>query len=327
MKKQQAESVKLGSFVLTGLLLLIITLYIIGKNKGLFSDSFELKTHFRAVNGLVTGNNVRFAGIDVGVVKSVVFLNDTVIEVSMDIETKMRNIIRSNALTHLGTDGLIGNRVLNIMPARGAAAPTAKDGDLLPSKEEISTDAMLETLHQTNKNIAVISEELRIAVHRIGSSAQLTALLEDPSLMRNLKASLTHLHETTEKSATLMANAIQTLDWATKGDGTLATLLTDTSLIYNIEQAVLKIKTVEDSAEKLAQNINEVVATVDKDFNSGKGTVNALMRDSTMTTNLRNTLINVEKGTAAFNENMEALKHNFLFRKYFKKLERQKKKS
>lgn len=324
MKKQQAESVKLGSFVLTGLLLLIITLYIIGKNKGLFSDSFELKTHFRAVNGLVTGNNVRFAGIDVGVVKSVVFLNDTVIEVSMDIETNMRNIIRSNALTNLGTDGLIGNRVLNIMPARGAA-PTAKDGDLLPSKEEISTDAMLETLHQTNENIAVISEELRIAVHRIGSSSQLTAFLEDPTLVRNLQASLTHLHETTEKSAILMTNAIQTLDLATKGEGTLATLLTDTSLIYNIEQAVLKIKTIEDSADKLAQNLNEVAAAVGKDFNTGKGTVNALMKDTTMTANLRNTLINVEKGTAAFNENMEALKHNFLFRKYFKKLERQKK--
>lgn len=324
MKKQRAESTRLGIFVLIGLFLLVVTLYIIGKNKGFFSDSFELRTHFKAVNGLVTGNNVRFAGIDVGVVKSVVLLNDTIIEVTMNIETKMRNIIRRNALASLGTDGLIGNRVVNIMPARGAA-PTAAGGDLIPSKEEISTDAMLETLHQTNENIAVISEELRIAVHRIGTSAQLTKFLEDQSLFANLQSSLVHLHETTEKSSALMTEAIQTLEIATKGKGTLATLLADTSMANSIEQVVQKMKTVEDGAERLARDLNQVVASVDKDLNSGKGTVNALMKDTAMTASLRNTLINVEEGTAAFNQNMEALKHNFLFRKYFKKLERKKK--
>ena len=98
MKTQTTDSVKLGIFVLTGIVVLILTLYMIGKNRGMFTDSFELKTHFRAVNGLISGNNVRYAGIEIGAVESVVFLNDTTMEVNMNIQTKMRGIIRRNVV-------------------------------------------------------------------------------------------------------------------------------------------------------------------------------------------------------------------------------------
>jgi phospholipid/cholesterol/gamma-HCH transport system substrate-binding protein len=255
-----------------------------------------------------------------------VFVNDTVIEVTMNIDKKMKNIIRANAIASLGTDGLIGNRVVNIAPGRGEA-PFAKDGDLLPSKDEINTDEMLQTLRRTNDNVAVITEELRNTIHRINTSAQLTELLDDRSLSANLKASLVHLHEATEKASALMTDATSTLALASKGKGTLATLLTDTTLSLEIQQAVQKIKQVEESAERLANDLNQVVASVDKDYNTGQGTVNTLMKDSLMAAQLRNTIGNVEKGTEAFNQNMEALKHNFLFRRYFKKLEKEKKKA
>lgn len=326
MQKQTVDSIKLGFFVLLGLSLLILALYILGKNKSLFGNSFELKAHFRAVNGLVSGNNVRYSGIEVGGVKDIVFVNDTVIEVTMNIDKKMKNIIRANAIAGLGTDGLIGNRVVNIAPGRGEA-PFANDGDLLPSKDEINTDEMLQTLRRTNDNVAVITEELRNTIHRINTSAQLTELLDDRSLSANLKASLVHLHEATEKASALMTDATSTLALASKGKGTLATLLTDTTLSLEIQQAVQKIKQVEESAERLANDLNQVVASVDKDYNTGQGTVNTLMKDSLMAAQLRNTIGNVEKGTEAFNQNMEALKHNFLFKRYFKKLEKEKKKA
>ncbi|MCW5925121.1 MAG: MCE family protein [Saprospiraceae bacterium] len=325
MQKHTANSVKLGVFVLTGIFLLVLTLYILGKNKGMFGASFDLKTHFRAVNGLVKGNNVRFSGIDIGSVKNIVFVNDTVIEVTMSIERKMKSIIRSNAVASLGTDGLIGNRVVNIAPARGEA-PLIKEGDLLPSKDEINTDEMLQTLRRTNDNVAVIAEELRSTIHRINTSAQLTELLEDRTMSANLKASFAHLHEATEKASALMTDASATLTLASQGKGTLATILTDTTLSQEIRQVVQKIKQVEESADRLANDLNQVVVSVDKDYNTGQGTVNALMKDSLMAAQLRQTIDNVEKGTEAFSQNMEALKHNFLFKRYFKKIEKEEKK-
>lgn len=324
MKTQKNETVRLGIFVLSGLLLLILTLYMIGKNRGMFTDSFELKTHFRAVNGLISGNNVRYAGIEIGAVESVVFLNDTTIEVNMNIQTKMRGIIRRNAVATLGTDGLIGNRVVNISPVLGNA-PLAVVGDVLPSREEVSTDAMLRTLANTNDNIAAIAEDLRVTVHHVSTSAQLTRLLDDLSLSNNLKASLQHLHETTEQSAVLMADLTQTFAKATKREGTLATFFTDTTLAGQLKQTLQNIQTVEGNAERLVQNLNQTISSVDKDLNQNKGTLGVLLKDTSLSNSLRHTLSNVEESTEALKLNMEALKHNFLFRGYFKKMERQKK--
>lgn len=326
MRTRKIDTVKLGIFVLTGLVLLILTLYMLGKNRNLFGARFELKTRFEDVNGLVPGNNVRYSGIDIGSVSGVAILNDTVIEVTMSIDKKMKDIIRSNAVAGLGSDGLIGNRVVNISPGAGEA-PLVSGGEVLRSREEISTQGMLQTLNRTNENIAVITEELRQTVHRINTSAQLAELLEDRSIAANLKASLVHLHETTEKASDLMSAANETLSLASQGEGTLATLLTDTSLAAELKQAVRKIKTVESGAERLADDLDAIARSVDKDLNSGSGPVNALMKDSVMAERLRRTLEHVEEGTAAFNLNMEAMRHNFLFRGYFKKLEKQQKKA
>lgn len=325
MKNQGLNTVKLGIFVLAGLVLLIVALYALGKNRNLFGTQFELKTRFRDVNGLLVGNNVRFSGIDVGSVRSVTILNDTTIEVVMNVDRKMKSFIRVNAVASLGTDGLIGNRVINIAPA-DASAPFVTGGELLPSRGEVNTQQMLQTLSRTNESVAVIADELLVTIQRINNSAQLTRLLSDESLGNNLKASLLNLNRATANAALLMDNANATLLLASEGQGTLATILTDTALATELRRTVTQLQAVENGARQLAGDLDAVVGAVDRDYREGAGPVGALLRDSIMTLRLSNSLDNVEKGTAAFNENMEALKHNFFFRGYFKKLEKKKKK-
>lgn len=326
MKKQTANPVKLGLFVLSALCVLILTLYLLGKNRSLFGSSFIVKTHFKAVNGLIAGNNVRYGGITVGNVRQVVLLNDTVVEVRMDLDQKMRQILRTSAKASLGTDGLVGNRVVNIVAGAGGT-PLVQAGALLASDEEISTEKMLQTLHRTNENVAVISEELVMILHRINQSVQLTELLNDRSIPANLKASLLHLRETTEKSSALMSEALLTLDAATKGRGTVATLMTDTAMALELRQAVGQVKTLETDIQRLTAGLEQVVASVNEDVNRGPGPLNTLMNDSLMASQLRLTVDHAEKGVAAFNRNMEALQHNFLLRGYFKKQEKAKKKA
>src|SRR5574339_214522 len=111
MAKQMVNNIKLGVFVMAGLLFLILLLYMIGKNKNLFGSNFILKARFENVQGLQTGNNVRYAGIESGTVKKITILNDTVVEVVMVIDDKMKSIIRKNAIVSIGTDGFVGNKV------------------------------------------------------------------------------------------------------------------------------------------------------------------------------------------------------------------------
>lgn len=326
MKKQTVNSIKLGLFVLAALILLIAALYALGKNRNLFGGQILLKTQFRDVNGLVVGNIVRFSGIDVGTVEKIALLSDTVIEVTLNVEVNMKNIIRTNALASLGTDGLIGNRVVNISPT-GSNAPFVAGGELLPSEEDINTQAMLRTLSHTNESVAVIAEELRLTVQRINSSVLITRLLSDETLPDNLQASLRNLRAATNSSAVLMDNAVSTLRLASEGDGPLATLLTDTTLSADLHRAVQQLRKVEASAQRLVEDMDAVVASVDKGLNEGQGPANAMLSDSLMTARIQNSLGNLEQGTAAFNESMEALKHNFLFRRYFRKMEKAKQKA
>lgn len=326
MKKKSFNAIKLGLFVVSGLTLLILGLYVLGKNKTFFGNRFELKTQFREVNGLLIGNNVRYSGIDVGSVMKIQIVHDTVIEVTMNVNNNMKKFIRANSLTSIGTDGLIGNRVVNISPGM-ANAPFVQGGELLPSKELIDTDDMLFTLNKTNKNVSKIAEEVLLTVHQINTSTELSKILNDKTLSANLRYSLQHLHEATQNASVLMADAVSTLKLASKGDGTIAKLLTDTSVYVELRQAVIQIKTLEKSADRLVNDLNGFVSLVGKDVQDGDGTVNALMRDSVMANRLRATIDHAEKGTAAFAADMEALKSNILFRRHFKKMEKKAAKS
>jgi phospholipid/cholesterol/gamma-HCH transport system substrate-binding protein len=326
MQEQTQNFVKLGLFVLAGLALLILTLFLLGKNRRLFGGDLEVKTHFKAVNGLVAGNNVRYAGIDVGSVRAVELLNDTVVEVTLSLDRGMDTRLRANAVASLGTDGLIGDRVINLGPGAGPA-PFVQPGALLPSAEEIDAEKMLRTLYRTNDNLALISQELLVTLHRVNNSALLLDLLDDRTIPRNLKASLVHLHETVEKASAFMTEANATLALASQGNGTLATLLTDTTIAVELRAAVGQLQTVEAGAERLARDLDAVVASVDRDYRYGRGPVQVLLRDSTTAAQLQQTVENAAEATAAFTANMEALKHNFLFRRYFKKLEKAKRDS
>ena len=325
MAKNTINTIKLGTFVLAGLLFLVLLLYMIGKNKSLFGPSFVLKTKFENVQGLVPGNNVRFSGIEIGTVKRINIISDTVIEVVMAVEDKMEKIIRKNAVVSIGSDGLMGNKVINISPAR-SPAPLVTKGEVLNSYKPVSTDDMLKTLSTTNQDVAVIAAQLKMAVQRINNSTALWTILNDETLPQNLRTSLSNVQLATARAA-IMANDLESIISGVKnGKGSVGAILTDTAFAKNLNEAIIKIKGVGDRADELVVALNSVIAGVQQDVSNGKGTVNALLKDSTMVTKISSSLDNIQKGTDAFSQNMEALKHNFLFRGYFRKLEKQKQK-
>ncbi len=324
MAKQTFNNIKLGLFILAGLLLLIIGLYLIGRDSNLFGRNYNLHVQFAHVQGLTPGNNVRYAGIQVGTVKRIKILNDTLIDVTMVIENRMQQFIRVNDFVSISTDGLMGNKMLQITAAKDGSA-FAKEGDVLRSKTMLNIDEMLVVLNKSNQNIAVISEELKTAVIRLNSSEALWNLLNNKLLPQQLLASAANIRAATAK-ANLLANDLHTIIADVKaGKGSMGQLLRDTAIAYHLTTAIDKIKTVGNEADSLANELNALTLSVQNDVNNGKGTIHALLKDSSLVKKLNNSLQNIEKGTEGFNQNMEALKNNFLFRGYFRRLEKKKK--
>lgn len=323
MAKRTVNNLKLGIFVLGGLFFLVLLLYMIGKNEDLFGKTYVLKARFENIQGLVAGNNVRFSGIRAGTVKRVKILSDTVIEVTMLIEKKMKGIIRKNAVVSIGTDGLVGNKVVNIAPSKEPAA-LAVEGDILVSKKAVDTEDMLQTLYKTNNDVAVIASGLKTTIERLNNSSGLWEILNDKSIPKDLRMAVANLRRATGKAGDMVDNFNSIITDVKNGKGSVGALITDTSFAKNLNDAVLKIRSVGEEADKLAAEITKVVTGIDQDLNNGRGTANALLKDSLIVTKLNASLDNIQKGTDGFNQNMEALKHNILFRGYFRKLEKKK---
>jgi phospholipid/cholesterol/gamma-HCH transport system substrate-binding protein len=321
-----ATHVKLGLFVLAGLFILILTLYLIGKSQNLFGSNVELKARFRNVSGLMSGSNILFSGIQVGTVNKIRIIDDTTIEVGFLVDKQMLSYIHKNAQVSIGTEGLMGNKIINIIPVNELSQPVMED-DLLTASQAPGTDEMLQTLDKTNKNIADISEDLKSSVHQLRESKALWGILNDSSLAINMKASLDNISRASANVNAVTQDLHTMIADVKNGKGSVGTLLRDTAFSANLEETLAKIKTVGDKAAGLGDELDQMTIAIRGDIDHGSGTMHALLKDSALAMKLNATMDNVQKGTASFSEDMEALKHNFLLRGYFRKRDRQQKKN
>lgn len=308
------DNMKLGLFVVAGITFLIFSLYMIGRNRNLFGSSFTVSASFRNVNGLMVGNNVRFSGIDVGTVQKIEIVNDTLVRVTMALEKDVRKFVKKNAIASVGTDGLMGNKLININ-SLGVPSQAVQEGDVLASLRPIEGDEMLRTLNTTNENMAAISNDLRRITQRINNSNGLWKIISDTTVLHDIKDAGRNLRHAGFKIAETVDQASELLKNVQRGKGLAGTVLSDTTMSSKLKTAVANIEEVSKRSVQLTGNLNDIL----KQVKYGKGTAGALVADTAMERKLRASIFNVEQGTQRFNENMEALKHNFLFRGYFKK--------
>ncbi len=318
MAKQAMNNTRLGVFVTVAMLVLIFSLYMIGKNTSIFGSNIMLKARFRNVNGLMKGNNVRFSGIQAGNVKQISIINDTLIEVSLLIREDAAQFIHKNSFVSIGSEGLMGNKIINIEP-NPVPAPAVEEGDLLLPARDVSLDDMMATLDKTNMNVAVIAEELKETVHRINSSTLLRSLLDDTTLSDDIKNSLSNFRKASVRINNMSATLDAMIQYANNGDGTLGLLMKDSVSAGKLRDAIAQINNISHEINQASVQLNSAATTINTDLNDGKGIGHAILKDSVMANQLRNSMSNIEKGTSSFDEDMKALQSNFLFRRYFRK--------
>jgi phospholipid/cholesterol/gamma-HCH transport system substrate-binding protein len=321
MSQETSKNIRVGAFVLIGTVLLIFTLYLIGAKQNLFGSTFELKSQFKNVNGLMPGNNVRFTGIDIGTVKTVEIINDSTVDVTMVIEDKVQAFIKKNATAMVGTDGLMGNKLINISSSN-EAAESVEDGDFLVSKSPLGTDDMMRTLNITNENVKDITIDLKNIVHRLNSPNTLWSILMDTIVADNVKQAIVNIKVTGERSAIITGDLSRIVKHIKDGKGTIGALIADTTMAVKLNQSIVNIKLITDSLALVTGDIHYITAKIKK----GEGGIGTVLMDTTFVNNLNATMKNVKSGTKNFDENMEALKHNILLRNYFKKKEKEAKK-
>lgn len=319
MKTKGIDNAKLGLFVMAGVLFLIVTLYMIGKNRNLFGSTFTVRAVVNNVNGLVPGNNVRFKGIDVGTVKAIALHDDSSIYVTLTIDDKMRPYIKQNALASISTDGLMGNKILNINSTPGVA-PAVEEGSLIQSRKPLETDEMLRTLSVTNSNLERITYNLREITAKLNSSKSLWNLLSDSMVTQDIKVAVKDIRRAGSNAADLTGNAKKLVSRYNQGEGLAETIFMDSTLSQRLDHSLNKIQDASEKTADMMENLESVIA----ELRQGEGTAGLILADTTLRSILLRSAGNVEEGTYRFNENMEAMRSNFLFKGYFKKIEKEK---
>lgn len=319
MEKEILKNIRLGVFVIVGAIILIVALYVVGNKRNLFGKTFSINAKFYNVNGLMRGNNVRFAGIDVGTVEQVEIVNDSSVNVIMIIEKDLQKFIKKNAMASVGTDGLMGNKLININVV-DKSAPIIEEGDELQTLRSLETDEMTRTLNITNENIKVISSNVRDITDKLSSKNSLLTILTDTVVAENIRSAIVNIKEAGRQAVGVVSNLEQISHKIKDGKGTIGSLISDSSLYLNINQVVDRLQKVSDTAGIVAGDISSIVGEIKK----GDGSVGNLLTDTTFIHNLNKSVESINDAAKGFDENMEALKHNILLRRYYRKQDKMK---
>ena len=309
MKKEIRNKIVVGAFVSIGLLIFIVGVYFVGAKKNMFSSTFTLAVQFNDVNGLQPGNNIRFRGLDIGTVKNITITHDSVVLVTLMIESKIKPFIRKNAYVSIGTDGLMGNKVA-IVRNGATRSDKVNEGDTLFAINPIAGDDIARTLSNTAKTASEIFDNLKVITGKINSSNGLWALLTDTLLDGNLRQAIVSIKLTGDRSATVVGDLSGIIKHINEGKGTVGALLTDTSLENNLKQSIVNIHVLSDRIAVISGNLGNITKS--------EGVIGTLLMDTVFAHNLNQSMQNIKTGSQGLSDDMEGLKHSFLLRKYFK---------
>jgi phospholipid/cholesterol/gamma-HCH transport system substrate-binding protein len=205
MHKETGSSWKLGLFVILGLALFVSTIYFVGKQKNIFGNTFHLNAKFKTVSGLKVGNNVRFSGINIGNVYDVELLTDTSVMVELVIKKKYQEFIKKDAKASIGSDGLMGDKVLTISP--GTAGNNAvKDGDIILVKNAIEMEDVMLSAKTSVDNAGIITDQLAQFTTKMNNgNGALSKLISDEEFSNSLQGTLLNLQSATNEFASFTA--------------------------------------------------------------------------------------------------------------------------
>lgn len=313
------RAVVVGIFILIGLAILVMTILTLGSQKKTFEKSLTVKSFFENVNGLQKGNNVWFSGVKVGTIKKVAITGKNQVEVDINIEQHSQQFIRKDAKAKLSTDGLIGNKIIEIYGGSSKAGEI-ESGDIISADKLLSTDAMMNTLSQNNDNLLQITTDFKLITRRIAEGkGSIGKLLTDETLVSQINAITLTLQRTANNIQRLSSNVS---DYAAKlnNKGTLANdLVSDTVIFARLRSTVTQLQQVANTSQAAIANFETAGNTLNNGLNNKNSPVGMLLNDEQSANKIKITLQNLQSASKKLDEDLEAVQHNFLLRGFFKK--------
>ena len=319
MKERQRRNIIVGIFVIAGIFLFIFAIYLIGQKEYVFGRPYNMYAVFNDVKGLKEGDKVRMSGIDIGTVSKLEFVDHNKVLVQFNIDNEQFSHIRLGSKVLIGSQGLMGAKVVRIIPAEIMGDPIAEN-DTLGTLEQIEIDDVVRQISGASTNITHISEELLEISKKINDGEGVFGqLLSDNSMNTNLEQAIANLEDITSdfsRISTKLSNGDvaenindaasdlkELTDKLVNGEGSLGHLLTDTSLIHSFYLSSLNL-------QQTTANLGELTAALNNDSSA----LNLLIEDPSFADSLEVTIERLNEGIVEVTEAAEAVQRSGIIR-------------
>lgn len=319
MEKKNKRAVIVGAFVFVALIIFVLGVMTLGGQKSLFNKGATVRAVFEEVNGLQAGNNVWFAGVKVGTVRAVSFTPEGKVSVEMNIEKESQEVIKRDTKAKISADGFIGNKIV-VLYGGSDAAPVVQDGAALAAETSLSTEEIMATLQENNKNILAITNNFKtISEQIVNGQGTVGKMLQDETIFRNLQTSMASLRVAASNAQSMVGNLTAYTNRLTAKGSLANDLVTDTVIFARLRSTAREIDALSEKASLVVNNLQATSQNVNQRLTDPSTPAGLLLNDKETAADLRATIRNLQTSTQKLDENMEALQHNFLFRGFFRK--------
>ena len=292
----------------------------IGNLHETFKKKMKVTALFDNVGGLQAGNNVWFSGVKIGSVSSLNFYNESQVEVTIRIDVKAQEYIRRDSKIKIGSDGLIGNKILEIYGG-SSRSEIIQDGDVLQVEKTFTQEDMVNTLQENNNNLVAITRDFKVISNGIANGeGTLGKFIFDDNVYENIHVTTTSLKDASAQAAQ-MIHSLNIFSAELNKKGTLANeLVTDTVVFQAIKTSTMRLRQMADTTSVFIADL--------KALSNDPGTsLGVLLHDQETGARLKEMIKNLESSSKKLDEDLEAAQHSFLLRGYFRKKEKAAKKN
>lgn len=306
--KRTKQALRLGIFVASALLLFVVAVYLIGSKQNLFSSNTDLHASFRDIRGLMPGNLVRFAGINIGTVKDIRIVADSSVVVTLSIRDDYTDFIYKNSQVQIGQEGLMGGKIVLISTGDPATGKVEKD-DYLPVADGLDIQAMIaqatEMLEEAKGTVASLRSIADKMDHGEGDIAR---LLNEQSLTSGFETATDRLNES-------LADINNITGKISNGEGDLGKLIQSDSITTEVNRIMAGLSITTQRADSLVNELHQTSYSL----NHGEGVLPRLLHDKEMGLNVDTAIAKVDHGVVQVTRAAETIANSWIFRLFSKK--------
>lgn len=303
--EKRTSAIRLGVFIVLGVAALVVGIFLIGKQEGLFRETFGLSTYFSTIEGLRTGAAVRLAGVDIGVVDKITISPEkNKVRIDLKLSANVKKFIKKDSYASIEQEGLVGNKYV-ALSVGSESSDEVSDGDIVLSKEPFRLAVIMEEAQGVIASTRRATEELANILATVNrGKGTMGKLITDEEVYRSLKSATAQADSSLRKTAEEFANIPRFLSGVSE-------------YLYGVTRDLGRLIA---DADTVVINAKDVFAKI----NRGQGTLGALIVERTIYDSLlvvvQHAMAMAEQarsGASRFDENMEALRHNWFFKGYF----------